>query len=175
MPRAITQAFQKKAKDVQQGLTSLNNTEQNDGKQKLSQEVLNQLVGLYNQGQFSAVVEQAQVLTKQYPEVFIIWNVLGAAAAQIGKLDEAIKAYKKALTIKSDSPEIYSNMGVAFQAQSKFDVSIKAYNKAVSLKPDYAEAYNNMGVSLKAQGKQLLLAGTAYDVCNGVELSHIHI
>ena len=41
--------------------------------------IINQLINLYNQGQLEAVVEQASSLTEQYPEAFIIWNILGAA------------------------------------------------------------------------------------------------
>jgi tetratricopeptide (TPR) repeat protein len=142
-----------KNKRAQEGLSSLNNLKPNDVKQKPPQEVINQLVGLYNQGELSAVIEQAQVLTKQYPEAFTIWNILGAAAAQTGKLDEAIDAYKKAITIKPNSAEIYSNMGVALQDQGKFDEAIDAYQKAISLNPNYADAFCNMGNALKGQGK----------------------
>ena len=42
------------------------------------------------------MVEQAQALTEQYPEAFIVWNILGASTSQIGMLDKAIEAYKKA-------------------------------------------------------------------------------
>ena len=48
------------------------------------------------------MIEQAQYITKQYPNTFIVWNILGASSTQIGKLDEAIKAYKKSITLKPD-------------------------------------------------------------------------
>ena len=70
-----------------------------------------------------------------------------------GKLEEAIKAYKKALSFKPDYADAYNNMGNALQEQGKLEEAIEAYNKALSLKPDYAEAYYNMGVALQEQGK----------------------
>ena len=66
-----------------------------------------------------------------------------------GKLEEAIEAYKKALSIKPDYAEAYNNMGNAFQDQGKLNEAIDAYKKALSIKPDYAEAYNNMGIAFK--------------------------
>ena len=140
-------------KRAQQGLDALNKLEQNNATQSPPQEAIDQLVNLYNQGQLSAVVKQAQSLTKEYPEAFIIWNILGASTAQIGMLDEAIDAYKKSISLKPDYAEAYSNMGVALQDQGKLDEAIDAYKKSISLKPDYADAYYNMGNALKDQGK----------------------
>ena len=114
---------------------------------------LQSLIALYNNGQLALVVEQAQNLTKQYPKAFAVWNLLGASAAQIGQLDQAIVAFKRVLAIKPDYAEAYNNMGNALKEQGKQEEAIEAYNKALAIKPDYAEAYNNMGNALKEQGK----------------------
>ncbi|MDC1335561.1 tetratricopeptide repeat protein, partial [Planktomarina temperata] len=63
---------------------------------------LQSLIALYNNGQLALVVEQAQILTKQYPKAFAVWNLLGASVAQIGQLDQAIVAFKRVLAIKPD-------------------------------------------------------------------------
>ena len=85
---------------AQQGLAALNKYKQNKVTQIPPQEAVDQLVNLYNQGQIAAVVEQAEVLTEQYPEAPVVWNILGASRAQIGKFDEAIEAYKKTISLK---------------------------------------------------------------------------
>ena len=79
---AVLKAFSQN-KRAQQGLAALNKPKQDNAAQSLPQEVVDQLVNLYNQGQFSTVVEQAQALTKRYPEAFIVWNILGASTAQM--------------------------------------------------------------------------------------------
>jgi tetratricopeptide (TPR) repeat protein len=117
------------------------------------QDQVQSVINLYNQGQLATVVEQAQALTEQYPEAFIVWNLLGAAATQIGKLDQGILAFKKVTAIKPDYADAYNNMGNALKEQGKLEEAIEAYNKALAIKPDYAEAYNNMGSALKDQGK----------------------
>ena len=73
-------------KRAQEGLASLNKPNHNNSLKSPSQDAINQLMSLYNQGQLSLVVQQAKDLTEQYPEAFIIWNILGVSAAQIGQL-----------------------------------------------------------------------------------------
>ena len=78
---------------------------------------------------------------------------LGEALQELGELEEAIGAYKKTLSIKSDFASAYNNMGLALTDQGKQEEAIEAYNKAIAIKPDYAEAYTNMGIALHEQRK----------------------
>ena len=78
---------------------------------------------------------------------------MGIALQKQNKLEEAIVAYNKALSIKPDYVEAYYNMGIALQVQNKLEEAIEAYNKTIALKPDNADAYYNMGIALKEQGK----------------------
>ena len=138
---------------AQQGLAALKKYKQNNVIQSPPQEIVDQLVNLYNQGQIAAVVKQAENLTEQYPEAILVWNILGASRAQIGNLDEAIEAYKKTISLKPDYAEAYSNMGVALRNQGKFEEAIEAYKKSISIKPNDADTYYNMGIALKDQDK----------------------
>ena len=114
---------------------------------------LQSLIDLYNNGQLALVVEQAQILTKQYPKAFDVWNLMGISAAQIGQLDQAIFAFRKVLAIKPNVAEAFNNIGNALKEQGKLEEAIEAYNKALAIKPNYADAYYNMGDALKEQGK----------------------
>jgi tetratricopeptide (TPR) repeat protein len=148
----ILQAFPKNLR-AKQGLANLNTKRQNNTTKILPQEVIDLLVNLYNQRQFSVVVEQAQEIINQYPDTYIIWNIMGASAAGLGMLDKAIEAYEKAILLKPDYAELHNNLGVSYKDQGKIDKAIEAYNKAISLKSDYAEPYNNLGLCYKDQGK----------------------
>ncbi|MED7679542.1 tetratricopeptide repeat protein [Rhodobacteraceae bacterium IMCC15231] len=150
--QAVLQAFPKN-KRAQQGLTTLNKPKQPATAQGPPQDTINQLINLYNQGQLGAVVEQAQALTQQYPEAFIIWNILGAANKGLGRVQAASEAFKKVTELNPNYADGFSNLGVTLQEQGKLEEAIEACNKALSLKPDYAEAYYNMGNALKEQGK----------------------
>ena len=78
---------------------------------------------------------------------------MGSALEEQGKFNEAIQAYIKALSIKTDYAEAYNNMGNALEKQGKIDEAIEAYQLALAIKPDYADAYYNMGITLQEQGK----------------------
>jgi len=145
--QTILQTFPQNLR-AQQGLATLNKNIKN-----APQEAVNQLLNLYKQGQFLSAVKQAQSITNQYPEAFMVWNILGASTAQIGMLDEAIDAYNKSLLLKPDYAQTYNNMGIALRKQGNLDEAIEVYKKAISLKPDYVHAYYNMGVILKDQNK----------------------
>jgi protein O-GlcNAc transferase len=141
--QSVLQAFPKNVR-AQQGLAGLG---------ELTRTVINQLIALYNQGQLSEVVEQSKALLEQYPDAFIVWNLLGAAQKDLGRMDEAIVAYNNAITLQPAYADTYNNMGVTLKAQGKLEEAIAAYARALSIKPDYAEALFNMGHTLKAQGK----------------------
>ena len=57
---------------------------------------------------------------------------MGTALQKQGKLEEAIEAYNKALSIKPDYADAYYNMGIALQRQGKLEEAIEAYNKAIA-------------------------------------------
>ena len=65
---------------ARQGLASLN---KNNITQSLSQEAVDQLVNLYNQGQLKSVFIQSQALSKQHPKTFIVWKLLGLSAVHL--------------------------------------------------------------------------------------------
>ena len=113
------------------------------------QAVIDQLINLYNQGQLEVVVEQAQNLTSQNPEAVAVWNILGASAAQIGKLDQAVRAFEQIIILNPNKASSHYNLGNALKDQGKLEEAIEAYNKALVLKPDYEAALNNLGVALQ--------------------------
>ena len=92
--QAVLLAFPKNIR-IQKELATLNKYEPTDVIQSLPKETIDHLVNLYNQGQFEAIVEQAQSLTTQYPQAFAIWNILGAANKGLGQIEEASEAFKK--------------------------------------------------------------------------------
>ena len=147
--QSVLIAFPKNTR-AQQGLATLN---KNNITQSPPQEAVDQLVNLYNQGQIASVIEQAEVLTDQYPGAAVVWNILGASRAQVGKLDEAIDAYKKTISLKPGYADAYFNMGIVLKDQGKFEEAIQAYKKSITLKPDHAEAYCNMGDILHNQAR----------------------
>ena len=117
------------------------------------QEALDTLVALYTKGQLSAVAEQAQVLTSDFPSSFLLWNILGAANLGLRRLPEAEVSFRKAIELNPNYLEAINNIGIVLQKQGKLEDAIKAYQRALKIKPDHANTHNNMGVVLQEQGK----------------------
>ena len=78
---------------------------------------------------------------------------MGVAFKDQGKLDEAIEAYRKSISLNPDYAEAYSNMGVLLHYQDKFDEAVDAYNKSISLKPDFAKAHYNLSFTFLKSGR----------------------
>lgn len=116
-------------------------------------EQINALIGLYNRGQFLEVLKRGNMLAAQYPTEIVLHNILGAANASIGKPDDAVASYTKALRLNPEFAEAHNNLGEALRIQGKLDDAIASYNKALHFKPDYVSAYNNRGAALKSAGK----------------------
>ena len=136
------------------------------------QETIDLLVTLYNQGQLAEVEKQAKALLQQYPDAFIVCNIIGLTAAQTGNFDQAIEAFQKAVFLNPTDADTHNNLGLALQYQNKLDEAIASYNTALSLKPDYTDAYYNKGVSLQDQGK-LDEAIAAYNTVTELLPDHI--
>ncbi|NIO39434.1 MAG: tetratricopeptide repeat protein [Burkholderiales bacterium] len=121
--------------------------------QELPKAKFDALVALYNKGQFEALVDQGEKLTVEYPASFLLWNIFGAANAGLGRLDQAVQAFRKASDLNPRSPDAHNNIGNALKKQGKLDAAIAAYRRALAIKPDFAEAHYNLGYVLQDQGK----------------------
>ena len=135
-----------------QELIKLNNLIDNTPKKNYSQQTVNHLINLYNEGKFEDVISSSEFVTQQHPEAFVIWNIIGSSAINLGLVEKAINAYNKSISLNPDHAETYLNKGLALKIQGKFYEAIIAYKKSISLKPDYPNAYCNMGNAFLAQG-----------------------
>ena len=78
---------------------------------------------------------------------------LGTALFHLGKLDDAVAAYREALRIKPNYAEAHGNLGRALHEQGKHDAAAAAYRVALRIKPDDPSAHCNVGAALHSQGK----------------------
>lgn len=117
------------------------------------QNTVDHLITLFDQGKLALVVEHAEQLTRQFPNAFTVWDILGAANKGLGRIDQAAEAFSQVTRLNANYPEGFNNLGVALQDQGNLDLATEAYHRAIALKPDYVIAHYNLGNALKAQGK----------------------
>jgi tetratricopeptide (TPR) repeat protein len=72
------------------------------------------------------------------------WFAIGVDAEAAGRLDDAIRAYERA--IPGGSAETHFNLGNCYYAQRRRSEAASQFVAAVGRAPDYAEAWNNLGI-----------------------------
>ena len=111
----------------------------------LTEEQINAVAELYNSGKFSETIAKIKALNEDYPNVPLLFNILGACYQAQGFLEDSAQMFETATKIKPDYAEAYFNLGVVFKADEKLDEAIESYKKAIYLVPNYAAAHNNLG------------------------------
>jgi protein O-GlcNAc transferase len=125
-------------------------------KSELPQENVDELMNLYNQGQFEKALEKTKLLVSLFPNTIAISsinNIQGACHAALQRYDAAIDCYKEAIKIKPNYADAHMNKGSALQNKGELDAAIESFKKTLSLNPNNPIAYFNMGNALKEKGK----------------------
>jgi len=61
---------------------------------------------------------------------------------------KAVELYEKAIELKPDDADAWTNKGVTLRKLNRHEEALKAHEKAIELKPDLADAWYNKGVTL---------------------------
>ncbi len=77
----------------------------------------------------------------------------GEQLAGEGKIDEAIEAFRRAISIDPQYAAAHHNLGVLLRRQGLINEAIESYTRAIAIQPDFAEVHNNLGASLKDLGR----------------------
>ncbi len=118
-----------------------------------SQQEIQPLLNLLNAGQLAETANMAQTLIAQYPNTFLLHNVLGIALDGLGEYDGAINSYRNALKLQPSMPDLHFNLGIVFGNLNRFEEAANSYRKAIALNPKFFEAYGNLGTLMQKQGK----------------------
>ena len=112
----------------------------------LSSEQIDSVISLYSNGNINQAIERIKALNEDYPNVPLLFNILGACYKSIGDIKAALQMFETATKIKPNYAEAHFNIGVIRQELLEFDSAIKSYKKAILIKPEYPDAHNNIGI-----------------------------
>ena len=115
----------------------------------LSKEQIDSVISLYSTGRLSDAINTIKSLNELYPNVPLLFNILGACHKAQGSLEESIKIFKVAIEIKPDYAEAHNNLGLTLMQLKQIDSAIDSFKTAIAIFPAYAEAYNYLGVAFK--------------------------
>lgn len=75
---------------------------------------------------------------------------LGMALGHLGRHEDAVAAYRRALDLRPDYPEALNNLGTSLDALNRPVEAVVAYRRALALRPDQAPWWGNLGSALLA-------------------------
>jgi tetratricopeptide (TPR) repeat protein len=83
----------------------------------------------------------------------LVLIMYGITLGGIGRYEEAISSYDKALEIKPDNDEVWNNRGFALGILDRYEEAIASYDKALEIKPDNDAAWHSRGFALGILGR----------------------
>lgn len=117
-----------------------------------------QLLAVYNQGEFQKSLIEAEAFIENYPNHKFGWKIYGGALQHLGRKNMALFIMKRAFEIAPEDKEIcnslssaYVGLGLSLRFQNKFQEAEKNYRKALEISPYNVAALNNLGVALGDQ------------------------
>lgn len=75
------------------------------------------------------------------------------AAHRAGRLDEAVRAYRRVLEGRPDDAQVWNNLGVALRRAGRFPAALACYRRALELRPEAPGFLGNLGNVLKDLGR----------------------
>jgi tetratricopeptide (TPR) repeat protein len=97
--------------------------------------------------------EGYQEILKYFPNHFDSIHLLGVASMQLGRPQDALALYDRALNLNPQYAPLYLNRGNVFQTLGHHEEAVTNYQKAIELNPEYADAYSNLGNNLRSLGR----------------------
>ncbi len=71
------------------------------------------------------------------PNYSLAWNNKGFILYEMGKYEEAIQAYDKAIEIDPNYLLVWNNKGIALEKLGRYDEAAECYNKAKELESNF--------------------------------------
>ena len=102
---------------------------------------------------YENAITSSEKLLDIKPDLHEAWVARGVALSALGRKEEAVQSYDKALDINPDY-HAWCARGIALSDLGRKEEAIQSFDKAVDIKPDYHEAWYNRGVVLSALGRK---------------------
>ncbi|MFC1567422.1 tetratricopeptide repeat protein [Thermodesulfobacteriota bacterium] len=83
----------------------------------------------------------------------LIHHYLGNTLAKLGRTDDAVYQYVKALNLRPDYIPAYNNLAIVLFRKGDAKGAIIHFREALRIKPDYEVAHYNLGSALEKQGQ----------------------
>ena len=73
---------------------------------------------------------------------------LGNRLKELGRHDDAVASYQRALALNPDYAEAHNNLGISLIELNRPEEAVTSYQRALAVKPDFADFHFNVGYAL---------------------------
>jgi protein O-GlcNAc transferase len=126
----------------------------------------------YQACRFEEAEALCRAIIRNNAKHFDALHLLAVVRSGLGRSQEALVSYNKALAIKPNHAEALNNRGVALQDLRRFEKALASYDKALLIKPNYAEALYNRGNALQ-ELRRLEEALASYENALAIQPNHV--
>ncbi len=117
------------------------------------EELLQTLLGAYEESRYSEAEPIAQSLAEQYPKHPLSWRILGYLSIAKSQYLDAVEPLQRAIALEPDEPADHLNLGLALTMLNDAVDAEAHIRKAIEISPSYGKALVNLGMLLRLQGK----------------------
>ena len=88
-----------------------------------------------------------------YKTQVLAWINKGKALYELGRPEEAIECFDKAIELDPKDVGVWNNKGIVLDDLGKHEEAIECYDKVIELDPENVIAWDNKGFTLRKLGK----------------------
>jgi protein O-GlcNAc transferase len=126
-------------------------------------QALKRAIAAYNNRKFSEAELLCREIIKAKPDFFKALHLLAMVQTRLGRLNDALASYERALVIRPTDAEALNNCGLVLQKLRRFDEALASYDRALAFQPDLAQALRNRGNLLFFEQNRFEEALTSYN------------
>ena len=100
---------------------------------------------LFNKQNYELLEIKTKSLIQKYPNIPMLYNILGVSQSSRKMFEEAIANFKKALELDPKLLDAYNNLGIALKNCNKFLESLDVFQAALKIDPKHHLSNFNLG------------------------------
>jgi tetratricopeptide (TPR) repeat protein len=117
---------------------------------------------LIEQGDYARAAEKLRTATSLMATNAQAWNYLGIACQHLGKGDEAVRAYQRALSLNHDLSEAHFNLGCLWLEQNKLDAARTEFTTFTLRRGNSVEGFLKLA-TVQARARDFAAAEKSYN------------
>ena len=125
------------------------------------------IVKNFKEQKFDFVISKSKDFLKKFPNIIILYNLLGSSYQNIGEYNKAKEVFIDGLKLDSENIAIKNNLATNYKYLLKYENAENLYKKIIETNPKYVNAYVNLG-NLKRDINKLNEAIELYETADKI-------